>query len=84
MQGGAAARERAAPILADSFDPESTGGGSAPCGQTLAARPLGAGSDPFDSTSRRSVMRQDDQADVESVSDELYGLPLDEFTPDPK
>ncbi|MEP7191808.1 MAG: hypothetical protein ABI903_02975 [Actinomycetota bacterium] len=26
-------------------------------------------------------MRQDDLVDVESVSDELYGLPLDEFTP---
>jgi hypothetical protein len=27
------------------------------------------------------VERQDDLMDVESVSDELYGLPLDEFTP---
>lgn len=26
-------------------------------------------------------MRQDDLVDVESVADELYGLPLDEFTP---
>jgi hypothetical protein len=26
-------------------------------------------------------MRQDDLVDVESVSDELYGLPLDDFTP---
>jgi hypothetical protein len=25
--------------------------------------------------------RQDDLVDVESVSDELYGLPLDDFTP---